>query len=59
MNRAARIAERARPSSVLADACVREAAGGDDGRFAWSDAGAKRLKGVPEPVPVLRVRRAD
>ena len=29
---------------------------GDDERFAWSDAGAKRLKGVPEPVPVLRVR---
>jgi adenylate cyclase len=58
VNRAARIAERSRPSSVLADACVREAAGDDDGRFALSDAGAKRLKGVPEPVPVLRVRRA-
>jgi len=57
VNRAARIAERARPSSVLADACVREVAGGDE-RFAWSDAGAKRLKGVPDPVPVLRVRRA-
>ena len=57
VNRAARIAERARPSSVLADACVREVAG-DDERFAWSDAGAKRLKGVPDPVPVLRVRRA-
>ena len=57
VNRAARIAERARPSSVLADACVREVAG-DDERFVWSDAGAKRLKGVPDPVPVLRVRLA-
>ena len=37
-------------------ACARSP--GDDERFAWSDAGAKRLKGVPEPVPVLRVRRA-
>jgi adenylate cyclase len=55
VNRAARIAERARPSSVLADACVREAVA-DAERFEWSDAGAKRLKGVPEPVPVLRVR---
>ena len=55
VNRAARIAERARPSSVLADACVREAVADAD-RFEWSDAGAKRLKGVPEPVPVLRVR---
>jgi adenylate cyclase len=57
VNRAARIAERARPSSVLADEGVREVVG-DDERFAWSDAGAKRLKGVPEPVPVLRVRPA-
>jgi len=58
VNRASRIAERARPSAVLADATVR-AVVGDDPRFAWSDAGAKRLKGVPEPVPVLRVRRAS
>ncbi len=57
VNRAARIAERARPSSVLADEGVREIVG-DDERFVWSDAGAKRLKGVPEPVPVLRVRPA-
>ena len=57
VNRAARIAERARPSSVLADARVREVVG-DDHRFAWSDAGPKRLKGVTEPVPVLRVRPA-
>ncbi|HYI19693.1 MAG TPA: adenylate cyclase regulatory domain-containing protein [Solirubrobacteraceae bacterium] len=55
VNRAARLAERARPSSVLADEGVRGIVG-DDERFAWSDAGAKRLKGVPEPVPVLRVR---
>jgi adenylate cyclase len=57
VNRAARIAERARPSSVLADARVREVVGDDD-RFLWSDAGAKRLKGVPDPVPVVRVRPA-
>jgi adenylate cyclase len=56
VNLAARLAERARPNSLIADADVRERLG-DDPRFGWSDAGSKRLKGVSDPVSVWRVRR--
>ena len=56
VNLAARLTERARPASLITDATVRERAG-DDG-FAWSDAGLKRLKGMSEPTPVWRCRRA-
>lgn len=56
VNLAARLAERARPGALIADSAVRERAG-DDG-FAWSDAGLKKLKGVTEPTPVWRCRRA-
>jgi adenylate cyclase len=56
VNLAARLAERARPNALIADAAVRERAA--DGRFAWSDAGQKRLKGFSEPTPVWRCRRA-
>jgi adenylate cyclase len=57
VNLAARLTERARPGALIADGSVRERAG-DDG-FAWSDAGLKKLKGVSEPLPVWRCRRAS
>jgi adenylate cyclase len=56
VNLAARLAERARPSALIADAAVRELAGGE--AFAWSEAGVKKLKGISEPMPVFRCRRA-
>jgi hypothetical protein len=56
VNLAARLTERARPSALIADAAVRELAG--DEAFAWSDAGLKKLKGISEPLPVFRCRRA-
>ena len=55
VNLAARLAERARPSALIADAAVRELAGGE--AFAWSEAGVKKLKGISEPMPVFRCRR--
>jgi adenylate cyclase len=57
VNLAARLVARARPTSVLATAAVRELAG-DEG-FAWSEAGRKRIKGVKEPVAVWRCRPAE
>jgi adenylate cyclase len=57
VNLAARLVARARASSVLATATVRERAG-DEG-FAWSQAGRKRIKGMSEPVPVWRCRPAS
>jgi adenylate cyclase len=56
VNRAARLAERARPGALIADAAVREHAGAAG--FRWSDAGPKQLKGFTEPVHVWRCRRA-
>jgi adenylate cyclase len=46
----------ARPGSLLADRDVREAV--DDG-YRWSYAGERRLKGIREPVPLYRARRAS
>ena len=56
VNLAARLTERARPASLITDTAVRERAG-EDG-LAWSEAGLKRLKGMSEPTPVWRCRRA-
>jgi adenylate cyclase len=56
VNLAARLTERARASSLITDAAVRERAG--DEAFSWSDAGLKKLKGISEPMPVFRCRRA-
>jgi adenylate cyclase len=56
VNLAARLTERARRASLITDGAVRERAG-EDG-FAWSEAGLKRLKGMTEPTPVWRCRRA-
>jgi adenylate cyclase len=54
VNKASRIAQFARPGSLLATAEVRDAATAD---YAWSFAGRRRLKGVAEPVSLYRVRR--
>jgi adenylate cyclase len=56
VNLASRLTDVARPGSVLAQDVVREALR-DDG-FAWSFAGARRLKGISEPVRLYRVRPA-
>ena len=53
VNLASRVADRARPGSVLVTRPLREAAG--DG-FDYSRAGLKRLKNLGEPVEVWRVR---
>jgi adenylate cyclase len=54
VNVASRVAERARPGSVLATPEVRETAGSE--RYEWSNAGAKALKGVGT-LAVYRARR--
>lgn len=54
VNQASRVAQFARAGSVVASERVREAATGD---YAWSFAGRRRLKGLPEPVGLFRVRR--
>jgi adenylate cyclase len=55
VNLAARLTERARPSSLITDKAARERAGDD--AFAWSEAGLKKLKGISTPMPVYRCRR--
>lgn len=57
VNLASRLAGRARPSSVLVDESVRQAAG--EHAFEWSFAGSKSLKGIPAPVVTYRVRRPE
>jgi adenylate cyclase len=54
VNVASRLTTRARPSSVLATAAVREAA---DDAYEWSFAGEKKLKGLSAPVRTYRARR--
>jgi adenylate cyclase len=56
VNLAARVTQRARPESVLITNEVRGALGDDHG-FVLHEAGFKRLKGITDPVPVVRVRR--
>lgn len=58
INTASRVTAAARPSSVLVTGPARDAVG-DDPRFRWSVAGARQLKGIREPVPLFRARRAD
>ncbi|HEU4976417.1 MAG TPA: adenylate cyclase regulatory domain-containing protein [Baekduia sp.] len=53
VNLASRVTAVARASSVLATRDVRD---GARDRFRWSSAGARRLKGVPDPVPLYRAR---
>jgi adenylate cyclase len=53
VNVASRLTARARPASVLATDAVRDRTGD---RYRWSAAGAKRLKGLANPVTTYRVR---
>jgi adenylate cyclase len=53
VNLASRVTTIARAGSVLTTRDVRDAA--RDG-FSWSSAGARRIKGLPEPVPLYRAR---
>jgi adenylate cyclase len=59
VNLAARLTGRARPDSILVTAELRDALGDAAERYRFSNAGAKRIKGIAEPVPVLRLRRAE
>ena len=56
VNLASRITAIARPDSVLAEAAVHDALADD---YAWSFAGARRLKGIDGSVKLWRCRRAD
>lgn len=55
VNLSSRVTGIARPGSVLCTQEVRDAAPDD---FEWSFAGRHKLKGVSEPVPLHRARRA-
>jgi adenylate cyclase len=57
VNLASRVTGAARPGSVLVSESAREAIGDDD-RFTWSFAGARRLKGIKTDVKLFRARRA-
>jgi adenylate cyclase len=56
VNLASRLTTRARPSTVLVAEEVKAAT---DGRFEYSDAGRKKLKGFSAPVRAYRVRRSS
>jgi adenylate cyclase len=57
VNVASRLTGRARPGSVLTTGELRDALGDAAAGYAWREAGLKRLKGLEDPVPALRVRR--
>lgn len=60
VNLASRVAEIARPASVLATAGVRESLGEEtESTLDWSRAGRRRIKGIDKPVALFRVRRED
>jgi adenylate cyclase len=56
VNLASRVTGIARPGSVLATNEIKDSL--DDAGFAWSFAGARRLKGIKDAVPLFRARRA-
>lgn len=58
VNKASRVTGVARPGAVLVTEAAR-AAISDEGRFSWSDAGARRLRGIKDEVTLYRARRAD
>ena len=58
VNLASRVTGSARPGAILVAEPTRDAIG-DDERFTWSFAGAKRLKGIKDEVKLFRARRAD
>jgi adenylate cyclase len=57
VNLASRVTGSARPGAILVAEPTREAIG-DDERFTWSFAGARRLKGIKDEVKLFRARRA-
>ena len=57
VNLASRLTALARAGSVLATREVRDATA--DTPVRWSSAGARRVRGLPEPVPLYRARRAS
>ena len=58
VNLASRVTSVARPGSVLvAESACQQVS--DDERFAWSIAGARRLKGFKDEVVLFRARRAS
>ena len=57
VNLASRVTGAARPGSVLVSESTREAIG-NAGRFAWSFAGPRHLKGIKDGVKLFRARRA-
>lgn len=58
VNLASRVTSAARPGSVLVAEAVREQIGDDD-RFTWSFAKARRLKGISDEVKLFRARYAE
>ena len=56
VNLASRLTTRARPSTVLVSAEVRDAVSNG---YEFSDAGRKKLKGFSSPVHAYRARRSD
>jgi adenylate cyclase len=56
VNLASRVTGAARPGAILVAESTREAIG-DDERFVWSFAGARRLKGIKDDVKMFRARR--
>jgi adenylate cyclase len=56
VNIASRVTRIARAGSVLATRDVRDAVGE---QYRWSSAGARSIKGIPEPVRLYRARRLD
>ena len=58
VNLASRVTSCARPGAILVAEPTYDAIG-DDGRFAWSFAGARSLKGIKDGVKLFRARRAE
>jgi adenylate cyclase len=58
VNLASRVTDVARPGAALVAESTREAIGDDD-RFVWSFAGARRLKGFRSEIKLFRARRAE
>jgi adenylate cyclase len=56
VNLASRLTAIARPGSVLTTDSLHEMA--PDG-YRWSKAGIRNIKGIPDPVPLWRVRREE
>lgn len=58
VNLASRVAGAARPGAILVSESTHDAIG-DVERFAWSFAGARRLKNIKDEVKLYRARRVD